>query len=51
MNKTKRAKVPATTTPNLPAVKQSLRPLSTRPPVVARVDVVVADLERDPRRK
>jgi len=51
--KTKRAKQPATTTSNMPAIKKpsSVRPMSSRPPVAARVDIVVANLERDPRRK
>jgi hypothetical protein len=51
--KTKRAKQTETTTSNLPAVKKpsSVRPRSSRPPVAARVDIVVANLERDPRRK
>jgi len=53
VDKTKRAKQTATTTSNLPAIKKpgSVRPMSSRPPVAARVDIVVADLERDPRRK
>lgn len=53
VTKTKRAKQTATTTSNLPALKKPgpVRPMSSRPPVVARVDMVVADLERDPRRK
>jgi len=53
VTKTKRAKQTATTSSNLPVVKKpgSVRPMSSRPPVSARVDVVVADLARDPRRK
>jgi len=49
--KTKNAKQTSVTSRDLPAVKKPIRPLSSRPPVAARVDVVVADLERDPRRK
>jgi hypothetical protein len=50
---TNRIKSTAATIPNQPAVKKpdSGRPMSSRPPVAARVDVVVANLERDPRRK
>lgn len=53
MPKTKRAKRTSITSTNLPAVKKpgSLRPMSSRPPVSARVDIVVADLKRDPRCK
>jgi len=49
--KPKRAKVDTSTVTDLPASKKprSLRPPSSRPPVAARVDVVVADLKRDPR--
>jgi hypothetical protein len=41
------------TAPNLPASKKpgASRPMSSRVPVAARVDVVVANLECDPRRK
>jgi len=50
--KTKRAVRDTITKTNLPAVKKpdSVRPRSSRPPVSAKVDVVLADLERDPRR-
>lgn len=53
VKKAKRAKQTSPTTSNLPAAKKpgSVRPMSSRPPVSARVDIVVADLERDPRRK
>jgi hypothetical protein len=53
VQKTKRAKQTSTTTSNLPTVKKpgSVRPMSSRPPVAARIDIVVADLQRDPRRK
>jgi hypothetical protein len=49
----KREKRVMTTATNLPAVKKpySGRPMSSRPPVSARVDVVVADLKSDPRRR
>jgi len=42
-----------TTVKNLPAVRdpERSRPMSSRPPVAVRVDVVVADLKRDPRCK
>jgi len=53
VQKTKRSKRALPTNTDLPALKKpdSLRPLSSRPPVSARVDVVVADLQRDPRCK
>jgi hypothetical protein len=49
--KPKRAKRDPITATDLPVSKKpsSLRPNSSRLPVSARVDIVVADLKRDPR--
>jgi hypothetical protein len=49
--KPKRAKRDPISANDLPAPKKpgAMRPPSSRPPVAARVDIVVADLKRDPR--